>query len=152
MCPRIWLVWLVGCLVNLQSQSVDCVSTLHVFALWFLGSVLCPSSRLIKSNFGDWTVSFFRWRGKRETVLCFTRYRQSHMLPPGSLLHRFLLANKHKVLEASFGCIISRRVKPIVLRPSGRAGFCPRKQLLKLYALRSKRVSGTRSKGCMCQS
>jgi len=68
--------WLVVCLVNFKSQSVDCISVLHVFALWFWGSALCPSSRLIKSHFGDRTVSFFRWRGKREVVLCFTRYRQ----------------------------------------------------------------------------
>jgi hypothetical protein len=32
----------------------------------------------------------------------------------------YLLANKHKVLEASFGFTISRRIKPTVLRPSDR--------------------------------
>lgn len=135
--------------------SSTCVCLLCGF--WYLTNVHCLGLLKTISETELFPSSGGKKRGRLYSASLVTDScpRSSNMLRPESftvILHRFLLANKHKVLEARSGFIISRRTKPIVLRPSDRANFCPRKQLLKLYAFHSKLDHEIRSNGCMCQS
>jgi hypothetical protein len=119
-------IWLVGCSVCWLTSSPSLWIAFQFYmclhcGFWDLPNVhrlgqlkAISETELSPSSGGE------ERRRSHSASLVDRQPRSSHMLPPGSfrvILHRSLLANKHEVLEASFGFIISRRTKLIVLRP-----------------------------------